>query len=681
MRKQEKNEMKVRKWICLGMAIVLVCSNMPGNIVSAQEVQEEKKGASWETFEYEELEDGTVEITKYNGKAEQVAIPEKINGKKVTRIGDYAFGKCRGILGVKVPESVTRIGDFAFEECYELQNINLPETLTEVGMGAFIGCDLKTIKIPGGLTELKERTFLGCALLKTIEIPQNIAVIGSAAFQECHGLKKVTISPGVKKIEYSAFYSCESLERITIPNSVEEIGVWVFSGCSSLMQILVGTGNRFYASAEGALYSKDKTIFVAGPGGKEEVEILPGVTKIEDYAFERRTKLTKVTIPSSVEWFGSEVFRECNELRELVIPGSLESIPYNTFDSCSNLTAVRLEQGVKSIGSRAFNFCYRLRGISIPESVTEISTDAFRGCNELTIYGIDGSYAQTYAEENNIPFVAEGMPEFRFLSDCTITLSQTSYIYDGKEKKPAVTVKDQERTLKEGEDYTVAYENNTWAGTARVIVTGKGNYAGKKQVTFAIVEESKPISKKEAQILACSREYKKACGNKSFSIAVKLKKGDGKLSYVSSDQRVVNVDGTGKVTVRGTGIARITITAGETAKYKKTQVKVTVKVCPAKQKLKSVKSVKGKKLNVIWKKDPAVTGYQIRCSTDKNFKKNLKIVTVKNSKITKTTISKLIRGKRYYVSVCAYKNIKVNGKVQKLSGAWSKAKRSGKVKK
>lgn len=55
----------------------------------------------------------------------------------------------------------------------------------------------------------------------------------------------------------------------------------------------------------------------------------------------------------------------------------------------------------------------------------------------------------------------------------TITLSQTSYVYDGRAKKPAITVKDGDKVLTEGTDYTVVYQNNKNVGTAKVIIVNK----------------------------------------------------------------------------------------------------------------------------------------------------------------------------------------------------------------
>ena len=72
------------------------------------------------------------------------------------------------------------------------------------------------------------------------------------------------------------------------------------------------------------------------------------------------------------------------------------------------------------------------------------------------------------------------------ISSTTVTLSQTSYTYDGAEKKPTVTVKDGSKTLTSGTDYTVSYFDNINAGTATVTVIGRGNYTGTANKSFTI---------------------------------------------------------------------------------------------------------------------------------------------------------------------------------------------------
>lgn len=65
-------------------------------------------------------EDETVEITKYGGKAEELEIPAKLDGKRVTRIGEGAFAACKSLTGVTIPNSVIKIGKAAFSGCDNL---------------------------------------------------------------------------------------------------------------------------------------------------------------------------------------------------------------------------------------------------------------------------------------------------------------------------------------------------------------------------------------------------------------------------------------------------------------------------------------------------------------------------------------------------------------------------------
>ncbi len=72
-----------------------------------------------------------------------------------------------------------------------------------------------------------------------------------------------------------------------------------------------------------------------------------------------------------------------------------------------DLTSAIIETGVTNISSYMFYECVKLSSVTIPESVTSISSAAFSGCTELTtVYGVSGSYAETFAAENGYVFVA-----------------------------------------------------------------------------------------------------------------------------------------------------------------------------------------------------------------------------------------------------------------------------------
>ena len=65
-------------------------------------------------FEYRELQDGKIEITKYIGTDTEVVIPEKIDEKIVTSIGERAFQYCDDLTNKTVPQNITTIDTYAF---------------------------------------------------------------------------------------------------------------------------------------------------------------------------------------------------------------------------------------------------------------------------------------------------------------------------------------------------------------------------------------------------------------------------------------------------------------------------------------------------------------------------------------------------------------------------------------
>ncbi len=91
----------------------------------------------WEEYRYRELEDGTLEITGYQGNDTELVIPAEINGKRVTSIGSYAFDGCSSLTGIELPAGITSIGVNAFSGCRSLTEIKLPESLTIIGDYAF----------------------------------------------------------------------------------------------------------------------------------------------------------------------------------------------------------------------------------------------------------------------------------------------------------------------------------------------------------------------------------------------------------------------------------------------------------------------------------------------------------------------------------------------------------------
>lgn len=98
---------------------------------------------------------------------------------------------------------------------------------------------------------------------------------------------------------------------------------------------------------------------------------------------------------------------------------------------------------------------------------------------------------------------------------------------------------------------------------------------------------------------------------------------------------------------------------------------VNLKITTVKKaKISKLSNVKGKKAQVAYNKVSNAKGYEIQYSTDKNFKKGVKVKKV-NAKTTKVTLTKLTKNKKYYVRVRAYR---VDEDDNRVNGSWSEAK-------
>lgn len=101
-------------------------------------------------------------------------------------------------------------------------------------------------------------------------------------------------------------------------------------------------------------------------------------------------------------------------------------------------------------------------------------------------------------------------------------------------------------------------------------------------------------------------------------------------------------------------------------------------VVPFKQNV-NLKKASKQKMKVTWNKIDKAAGYQMQYCTDSKFRSGIKTITIKNNKTAARTISRLKRGKTYYVRVRSYGNIKLNGKTNVIYGSWSSVKKSGKM--
>ena len=540
-----------------------------------------------------------------------------------------------GKTEINIPDTVMYIGDYACYDCSKLVEIKIPWSVTSIGVSAFSGCEgLTSISLSENIEYICDFAFLSCVNLKTINIPSGVTAIPNWTFMECKSLENVSIAAEQISFGDKAFYGCSSLTGISFQGEIWRIGSEVFKGCTNL---------TFY--------------------GKEG-------SNISEHAKLERVQFSAQEIP----WTVSSDISVC---RILLNP---ESFQYN---GKAQTPDVYLENGKISLEKDTdYTITYK-NNINI-------------GTGQVIITGI-GNYTGTITKEFTITGNQDtGItnPKTKELSNCQIAITPTSYTYDGTAKTPLVTVKDGTVTLKAGTDYNTEYRDNIKVGTGKAILRGMGNYKGTVTKTFTIQNapqndsdsgsqnNSNNSSQTGSKNLTCAKTiYKKVYGNKPFSLGISLKDERGALTCTSSNKKVLTVTNKGKATIKGTGIAVITAKVGAVGKYSAESVRITVEVSPKKQIVKSLKTTKGKKLKVSWKKDRKATGYQVQYSMDKNFKKGTKTVKIAKNKTISKTISKLKTGKKYYVRVRSYKNAKIDGKSKKLYSAWSSRKRSGSIKK
>lgn len=290
------------------------------------------------------------------------------------------------------------------------------------------------------------------------------------------------------------------------------------------------------------------------------------------------------------------------------------------------------------------------------------------GSYQVYVDGCKSWNPNIFAKSLDVNFtVANGTPVYKV---GTVNLSASTYIYNGKAKKPAVTVKNTSgKTLVNGTDYRVSYASGrTKVGRYKVTVTFQGNYSGKKVLYFNIVPAAVKSQKAELYSYnAVKLSWKKAAGATGYYIYSKKStaKNYSLLGYVTGTACKVTKLAAG--TKYDYMIVPYYQPKGSGTKYYHTSVGKKVSATTLKKISTPTVAKSGKKVKVAWVNIGGETGYQISQSTSK---KKIKIVSTYKTATGKNKVISAAKGKKLYYRVRAYKQ--VGGK--KIYGPWSDAK-------
>ena len=348
---------------------------------------------------YEVVND-EIQITGCNDHlAEEIEIPDAIDGFPVTVIGEFAFENHLQIKKVIFPNGLLTIGRNSFDFCFNLESADLPEGLLQIDSAAFSFCQrIKIIETPTSLLKIGTNAFSDCQRLERVILDGNKLVIEDDAFKRCSSLKYVTIKGGVMRVSDGVFSWSHSIESIDIHEGLESLGLWGIAfgdkiknfelpstllkikggafNTSKIEQINVHPDNPSYVSIDGVLFSRDRKLLHSYPTSRSGFyEIPDGVIDIGEKAF-GSCSLQSIKLSPTVRVIGDWAFQGCVYLSEIDLNDGLISIGRQTFNS-PILSAVKIPESVTKIGSGAFFACKNLDYIRITSPVIEIGNNVF----------------------------------------------------------------------------------------------------------------------------------------------------------------------------------------------------------------------------------------------------------------------------------------------------------------
>ena len=622
---------------------------------------------------------------------QKVILPDTVNS-----MGTNIFYNCINLTEVHLPNIRQNITANTFYNCKKLTTINFPSTLTTIGDSAFSGCEsLPEAILPSGVEKIESNAFKNCKALKKAAVPDTVSSIGSSAFYGCETLTDITLGSKLKKIESQTFYGCTVLPSIVIPYNVTTIGDSAFVNCTKLTQITVPRNTTSIAS-NAFSYPKKMTMYgpsdcyaetyASGKGIKYVTQDIHATSVSLDITektaehyddFQLTATIAPLNFTDAVVWTSSnEEVAAVSDTGYVEICGvgtAVITVTAGNVKAVCKITVPQLIDWIEfdedEIELKAGE-TYQLKPYISPSDATNKKLKYTSSDTKVAEVSASGLVTAKSEGEAKIRAAAtDGSDEYAV---CYVTVT-------GKAKVTGITLDRTSAEVKRGEKLTLN-------------VTVSPSYASNKKVVWksantkiATVDANGSVTAKapgRTKITVTSSEnssYQASCTvTVPYKITYKLNKGKNNASNPSTYYGK-------KVTLKNPSRKGYAFAGWYTdAKFKKKITSISssaksdyilyakwTKVKVAKASLTSAKNSKSKQILLKYKKVSGAKGYEISYSTDKKFKK---AVTKKNTAKTSYTISKLKKGKIYYVRIRAYKMDSTGKKVYGKHSSMKKVK-------
>ena len=664
-------------------------------------------------YSYEILNDGTLRLYQYEGTDTNIVVPDTIDGRKVTVLGNSTFQYCTqasDIESVTLPDSLTTIEKNAFYNCEKLKSVTIPPNVSSIGLAAFVEglseSSLTEIKVDpenpyfsekDGVVFSKDGTKLivfPSGRSGDYQIPDGTVSVGDYAFYYCVNVSSITVPGSVRSLGEGAFGNCSSLTKAVLNEGLEEIGEYAFQSSSGIRDIIIPAsvksvgknGLRLSSECRIRVLSTDT---VWADDAFRDSALIAGKkdSTLQKYAEDRGYTFVELSadnrIPLQNEWFeqitsdyeyngkSHEPEIESSESAPELEQGSDYEVTYeNNINAGTATVKITGKDIFCGTVERSFKITPDENGMYVcyfaENNETYLET-TFKGKKVEPEVVIDGlvqgkDYTVTYVN-NEKP--GEARAELTGIGNYkgSETLYFTIYgklpavdpiadqTYTGKELTPAIVIPG----LKAGEDYYMYYEDNQYPGVATVTIYGTGYYKGTATIHFKIIKKTEKFVS-NVKLNRTSYTYTGKSIRPSVTVTVNGKKIGAsayKLYYKNNKN-----SGIGTVQVRGIG------------KYSRINKTLTFKILPPKTLLTGLKKA-NRSFTASWKKNIQATGYQIQYAADSRFIKERKTVTVGKQSAIRYKISGLKNKKTYYVRIRSYK--RVGKKV--LYSSWSTVKK------